>query len=537
MNLGLLVIILGLLVAIPLGVVAVIYLIVPAFKAIAWVVRQIARFVFGTVSDALRLVGAIITSVVFIPLTIGSIVIGRWSASAHYGRALQGELKAMGASVYRLVIGHPARLLCLHSLTEGIEQRIPRAIAAAPATDRPRGRTNQFDGYKIVGSLAGGGSGGRLYVAEPSHAKLAAFSRSGAGPVERVVIKSFSLNDGSSLPQIVRESRSLDAAKRLGLILEHELEPDRFHYVMRYVPGDSLSLVTQRLHATTGGAGLGGGELSQVLEFQGDLLRTLCHYHTGGLWHKDVKPDNIIVCNGQAHLVDFGLVSHLRSAMTLTTHGTEYFRDPEMVRLALKGVKVHEVDGAKFDVYAAGAVLYSMIENSFPAHGGLSQITRRCPEALRWVVRRAMTDYDKRYQSAADMLADIDAIGSSKDAFALRLADLPSMRGADADSAGTGAADHPEHNHAYGPVASVHAAAWAPSVSPVAAHASAVGAASINESAAGTDGRFAGSPVPPTPAAEGAKPSRQRPVLRVNCWWSGRYQPAPGKNAYTAAGP
>ncbi|MCP6440745.1 hypothetical protein NL474_30330, partial [Klebsiella pneumoniae] len=77
-----------------------------------------------------------------------------------------------------------------------------------------------------------------------------------------------------------------------------------------------------------------------------------------------------------------------------TTHGTEYFRDPEMVRLALRGVKVQEVDGAKFDLYAAGAVLYSMIENSFPAHGVLSPINKRCPEALRWIVRRAMADYD-----------------------------------------------------------------------------------------------------------------------------------------------
>ena len=33
--------------------------------------------------------------------------------------------------------------------------------------------------------------------------------------VGQVVIKTFSLRDGSSLPQIVRESRSLDAAKRL----------------------------------------------------------------------------------------------------------------------------------------------------------------------------------------------------------------------------------------------------------------------------------------------------------------------------------
>src|SRR4029078_2991785 len=119
----------------------------------------------------------------------------------------------------------------------------------------------------------------------------------------------------------------------------------------------------------------------------------------------------------------------LRSGMTLTTHGTEYFRDPEMVRLGLKGVKGHQVAGANFAVYAAGAVLFSMIENSFPAHGGLSQISKRCPEALRWVVRRAMTEYDQRDASAGMMLADLETVRLARDPFAVKPFELPSMRG------------------------------------------------------------------------------------------------------------
>src|SRR5690606_13930253 len=133
-------------------------------------------------------------------------------------------------------------------------------------------------------------------------------------------------------------------------------------------------------------------DLRTALGYMSDLCRTLSAYHRGGLWHKDVKPDNVIVDGDRAHLVDLGLITHMRSAMTLTTHGTEYFRDPELERMALKGVKVNEVEGARFDVYGVGAALYSVIENSFPAHGGLSQLTRRCPEAARWIIRRAMTD-------------------------------------------------------------------------------------------------------------------------------------------------
>ena len=80
--------------------------------------------------------------------------------------------------------------------------------------------------------------------------------------------------------------------------------------------------------------------------------------------HADLDRGRLEVAHDRAHLVDLGLVTPLSSAMTLTTHGTEYYRDPEMVRLAMQGVKVHEVGGVKFDVYSAGAVLYSMIENS-----------------------------------------------------------------------------------------------------------------------------------------------------------------------------
>jgi hypothetical protein len=103
-----------------------------------------------------------------------------------------------------------------------------------------------------------------------------------------------------------------------------------------------------------------------------------------------------------------------------------------MVRLAMQGVKVHEVDGVRFDVYSAGAVLYSLIENSFPAHGSLSRISRRCPEALRWIVQRAMAEMGSRYPSAAEMRADLAALAAARDAFAVRPADLPSFQRASA---------------------------------------------------------------------------------------------------------
>lgn len=480
---------------------------VPVFKGIGFLIRHLFTFIGGMVMDSARFVGSVVLAILYVPLVLGNLVIGRFSASGHYGRALQHEISGAGLCLYRVALSHPLRLIGLHGLVEGVERRLPEVMANAPTREAPGGRGGKFDGYSIVGSLAAGGSGAKLYIAQPSAAKFASFQRDGIDHVGQVVIKTFSLKDGSSLPQIVRESRSLDAAKKLGLILDHELTADRFYYVMRYVPGEPLGMMTKRLHASSGPGGLSPVAMHSGLGYVSDLVSTLSVYHRGGLWHKDVKPDNVIVdASGRAHLVDFGLVSSLRSAMTLTTHGTEYFRDPEMVRLALKGVKVHEVDGTRFDIYGAGALLFSLIEDSFPAHGGLSQVTKRCPEAAKWIIRRAMADYDKRYESAAAMLADLDAVRMAPDPFAVRPIDLPSMRaGAQQAGAKPGPATPP----------------------PIPTFAAAVGAlgASIGGAIKGAID---------TAAARGAG---QGPNIRVTHWWTGRAEVVPHMDVRMGATP
>jgi len=399
------------------------------FTGIGKVFERLFRFVTGVIGDALRLVGHVVTGLFYAPAIAFNIIRGHWSGANHYGRAIESECVGACGCIYRLAIGHVATLLGLTPLTEGIERRVPEVMARAPGADKPNAGPNSFPGYTVVGSIQGGGSGAKLFIADVSEAKRRELSKDGREAPTRVVIKSFSLENGSSLPQIVRENRALAAAADLGIVLEHELGQRHFHYVMPYVPGDDLGTMTERMHGTSGATGLNDRQLSHALVYAEDLLSTLARFHGSGLWHKDVKPSNIIVSDGRVHLVDFGLITPLRSAMTLTTHGTEYFRDPEMVRLALRGVKVHEVDGVKFDVYGAGAVLFSMIENSFPAHGSLSQIGKRCPEALRFIVRRAMADMDGRYSSAGEMLADVRTVSSASDPFKVKPADLPSMAG------------------------------------------------------------------------------------------------------------
>jgi serine/threonine protein kinase len=413
------------------------------FRLTSKLIHHVATFVFSEIRDCVQFGGSVLTLCLVTPLCIASFALLRGRAGKHYAGAVEDEFTGALTSLYRIGLGNPVRLLGLGGLTDGIERRFPDVVSQVPRTGRfggsapasakmPKDAAPSFDGYVVQSELQAGGSGARLFCAVPTAARAKEMERRGLSVPQRVVIKAFDLGYGSTIPQIVRESRSLEAAKNLGLILEHELGEGSFHYVMPFVPGEDLDQVTRRMHAMGGRDGLDDKDFSMVIAYARDLCDQLGRFHTEGLWHKDIKPSNLLVADGRLQVVDFGLVTPLESALTLTTHGTEFFRDPELVRLALAGKRVKDVDGVKFDLYSAGAVLYSMVENSFPAHGSLSSISKRTPEALRWIVRRAMADVDKRYASAADMARDIDVLVLAQDPFTVKPAHLPSVSGREA---------------------------------------------------------------------------------------------------------
>lgn len=290
----------------------------------------------------------------------------------------------------------------------------------------------EFPGYKILSELPRGGSGARLYLARPRREHARRLAERGVDVPAQVVIKWFSLQAGAHMSGILREGRALDAAKQLGQVVEHVSGQDGLFYVMPYVAGETLDQYIATLHGLEQGHLTPSQEplrpeaLREVLHLSHDLLAELERFHAHGLWHKDIKPGNLIVHEGRMRVVDLGLLTPLASALTLTTHGTEYYRDPEMVRLAMRGAQVRDVDAAKFDLYSAGAVLFSMLEGTFPAHGNLSRLTRPCPPALGWIVRRAMAEHDSRYASAQAMRADLAYLLEHKHWSSIKPKDLPS---------------------------------------------------------------------------------------------------------------
>jgi serine/threonine protein kinase len=160
------------------------------------------------------------------------------------------------------------------------------------------------------------------------------------------------------------------------------------------------------------------------------VLKALRQAHGAGIVHRDLKPDNVFLCRREdepafVKIVDFG-ISKLQQApgVDTLTHkgavlGTAFYMSPEQAQ------SFPDIDG-RTDLFSVGAILYEMLTGE-PPHSAPSYeavliaiCTRdaadvrakapEVPEKLARVIARALQrDRDARYQSAPDMLEDLDA--------------------------------------------------------------------------------------------------------------------------------
>jgi serine/threonine-protein kinase len=95
------------------------------------------------------------------------------------------------------------------------------------------------------------------------------------------------------------------------------------------------------------------------------VLRPLAAFHKAGVVHRDLKPDNIMLCQGdlgeQVKLLDFGIAKVSGSSLTATGQmvGTPHYMAPEQIT-ASKEL------GLTVDIYAMGILLYEALTGDPP---------------------------------------------------------------------------------------------------------------------------------------------------------------------------
>jgi DNA-binding beta-propeller fold protein YncE/serine/threonine protein kinase/transcriptional regulator with XRE-family HTH domain len=131
-------------------------------------------------------------------------------------------------------------------------------------------------------------------------------------------------------------------------------------------PGAAEDPHLDRTRQTDGGAGL---PLRRIKTLTQQVAAALACAHERGIVHRDVKPENIMVLEGdRVKVTDFGIARLLRpidavATMTSTglTMGTPSYMAPEQIRST-------KIDG-RADIYALGAVMYEMVTGRPPFDG------------------------------------------------------------------------------------------------------------------------------------------------------------------------
>jgi hypothetical protein len=141
-------------------------------------------------------------------------------------------------------------------------------------------------------------------------------------------------------------------------------EADGFlFYVMPYVEGETLADRIRREKQLP---------VDEALGIATSVASALQHAHDRGIIHRDIKPGNILLQDGQPVVGDFGIALAVGSAggarLTETglSVGTPYYMSPEQAT-------GDQVVGPASDTYALACVLYEMLTGEPPYPGNTAQ--------------------------------------------------------------------------------------------------------------------------------------------------------------------
>jgi serine/threonine protein kinase len=322
-------------------------------------------------------------------------------------------------------------------LSEGVEAR-PRSRARnnsklLSAADSALQTGRNLGPYRIVKHLGAGGMG---------HVYLALHTRLGRHVALKFLPPDLTA-DEEMLRRLEGEAQTASRLNHPNILTIYDIgQLEGEHYIAsEYVDGATLRNALER-HAV---------DPAMAIDIVSQVLSALVDAHAAGVIHRDLKPGNIMIRrDGYVKVIDFGLAKQTRrsssSGSTWTddiTHlgaiiGTVDYMSPEQAR----GDAVDQ----RTDLWSLGVILYEAITHRRPFEGDTenhvivnildkpaSPITEisDLPASLSDVIQRALAkDPSKRYQSAREMLADLQAIRRSShiESSVYRLAVPPSHR-------------------------------------------------------------------------------------------------------------
>ena len=164
----------------------------------------------------------------------------------------------------------------------------------------------------------------------------------------------------------------------------------------------------------------------EVLHFSKQIAKALAHAHERGIIHRDIKPHNIMLLkDGTIKVGDFGIAALENEVYENNGQaiGSIHYIAPEQAR--------GESPDARSDLYSLGVVMYEMLTGEKPYTGDtLGEIALKhmsaapvpphekasdVPPELEAITLKAMNpDIQQRYQTAGELLADLDAFTQSQ---------------------------------------------------------------------------------------------------------------------------
>ncbi len=196
-------------------------------------------------------------------------------------------------------------------------------------------------------------------------------------------------SDVESRQRFAREARVLARVRgdHVAEVIDSDLAAETPYLVTRFVSGPPLHDVVAKQGVLSG---------ADLADLAGDLADALCSIHSAGVVHRDLKPGNVLIHDGIAVVIDFGIAQiadETRLTMPGMVYGTPGYVAPEV----LSGGAVTPAA----DIHAWATTVTFAATNRAPfGKGGLTTIAYRvlnddvdltgCPPWLVPVLRRCL---------------------------------------------------------------------------------------------------------------------------------------------------